>query len=189
MGYIYILTSPYGKSYVGQTTRPIHKRLEEHRTGQSNGCRAIYNAIQKYGWNNFEKDWYECPDKELNNHEELMVEVLGTLSPDGYNLKEGGGNHGKHSEESKKRVGDANRGKKRSKETKQKHSESTQGGKHHRSKKVYQYDLDGTFVNEFGSTGEAQREFQKPNGSNIRKCVCGVKGRETAYGFIWSYTN
>ena len=34
MGYIYILTSPSGKSYIGQTTRSIHKRLEEHETGK-----------------------------------------------------------------------------------------------------------------------------------------------------------
>jgi hypothetical protein len=108
MGYIYILTSPSGKSYIGQTTRPIHKRLEEHRTGKP-GCRAIYNAIQKHGWDNFEKDWYECPDSDLNKHEELMVEVLGTLAPDGYNLKEGGGN-GKLSDETKQKISDAQRG-------------------------------------------------------------------------------
>ena len=49
MGYIYMLTSPYGKIYIGQTTRPIHKRLQEHGTGVSKDCRAIYNAIQKHG--------------------------------------------------------------------------------------------------------------------------------------------
>ena len=81
MGYIYILTSPLGKSYIGQTIRPIEKRLEEHQ--QSNGCVAIHNAIKKYGWENFEKDWYYCPDEDLNNHEELMIEVLGTLAPEG----------------------------------------------------------------------------------------------------------
>jgi len=101
MGYIYIITSPNGKSYIGQTIRPIEVRLEEHRTGKSKECRRIYNAIKKHGWENFVIDWYYCPDEELNNHEKLMVEVLGTLSPEGYNLVEGGGNRGKASEETK----------------------------------------------------------------------------------------
>ena len=68
-----MLTSPCGKTYIGQTVRPIEKRLEEHETGRSSGCRAIYNAIQKYGWENFGKDWYYCPDEDLNKHEELMI--------------------------------------------------------------------------------------------------------------------
>lgn len=67
-----MLTSPSGKSYIGQTVRPIEKRFEEHQLESSN-CVAIYRAIQKYGWENFETDWYECPDEELNRHEELMI--------------------------------------------------------------------------------------------------------------------
>ncbi|AGE56182.1 GIY-YIG catalytic domain-containing endonuclease [Paramecium bursaria Chlorella virus NE-JV-1] len=102
MGFIYMLTSSSGKSYIGQTIRPIHERLAEHQY-ESSGCRAISAAIQKYGWENFEKEWYEVPDEDLNKHEELMVEVLGTLAPGGYNLKEGGGAHGRPSEESKKK--------------------------------------------------------------------------------------
>jgi group I intron endonuclease len=62
MGYIYMLKNKVnGKIYIGQTTRPIRKRLGEHETGESRKCRAIYNAIQYHGWDNFEKDWYECP--------------------------------------------------------------------------------------------------------------------------------
>lgn len=53
MGWIYMITSPSGKSYIGQTIRPIQTRLKEHRTGKSSDCVAIYNAIQKYGWENF----------------------------------------------------------------------------------------------------------------------------------------
>jgi len=134
MGYIYILTSPSGKSYIGQTVRTIEERFEEHEAGKSNSCRAIYNAIKFHGWENFEKDWYECPNEDLNKHEELMVEVLGTLSPGGYNLREGGGSHGKLSEESKKKMSEArlgeknhNFGKPRTKETKQRISEALFG--------------------------------------------------------------
>jgi group I intron endonuclease len=122
-----MLTSPSGKAYIGQTFRPIQTRLEEHETGKSSGCVAIYNAIQYHGWNNFEKDWYECPDEDLNKHEELMVEVLGTLAPGGYNLREGGGSNGKMSEETKKRIGTARLGKTHTEKSKRKISESQFG--------------------------------------------------------------
>jgi group I intron endonuclease len=57
-----------------------------------------------YGWNNFEKDWYECPDEDLNFDEELLVREMGTLAPSGYNLKEGGGANGKLSEDTKQKM-------------------------------------------------------------------------------------
>ena len=63
MGYIYILTSPSGKSYVGQTTRDIEERFGEHQEPTS-ACSAIRNAIQYYGWDRFIADYYECPDGE-----------------------------------------------------------------------------------------------------------------------------
>ena len=251
-----MLTSPIGKSYIGQTFRPIHKRLEEHETGKSSGCQAIYNAIQFYGWENFEKDWYECPDEDLNFDEELLVREMGTLAPGGYNLKGGGGN-GKLSEETKQKIGEAQRGDKHhnygktlSEETKQKMSEARRGenshmygkhkseytkkkiseaktgDKHHmygkkhtketiqkmsdakkgekhnffgkthteetkqkmsevKSKIIYQYSHDGTFIKSFGSSEEAALHLNKPDGSSITKCARGI--RKTAYGFKWSY--
>jgi group I intron endonuclease len=221
MGHIYKIENKInGKIYIGQTIRPIHKRLQEHEMGKE-GCRAIYNAIKKYGWKNFEKDYYECPDEDLNFDEELLVSEMETLSPNGYNLKKGGENGGKLSEESKRRIGDGNRGKIVSEESKQKMSdaqkgdknpmygkkgekspnygkphteesiqkmvEATLGEKNHKSKRVYQYDLDGTFIDSFGSSEEAGRKFKK-GGSIIRKCARGVRVNKTAYGFKWSYT-
>jgi group I intron endonuclease len=214
MGYIYIITSPNGKSYIGQTTRPIEKRLEEHRTGKSKGCRGVYNAIKFHGWENFVIDWYYCPDEELNNHEELMVEVLGTLSPNGYNLIGGGGNNGKRSEETKQKNREALLGKPKSKEHTQKNRESHLGikqseetrqkkreafsGKNNPmygrkrednpwSKIVYQYDLDGIFINSFPSSGKAGDCF-KTDASHIRECARGSRKRKTAHNFKWSYT-
>lgn len=240
MGWIYHIKNKINeKSYIGQTIRPIEKRLEEHETGKNNGCRAIYNAIQKYGWENFDIDWYECSDEDLNKHEKWMVKLMGTLSPGGYNLKEGGGN-GKMSEETKQKMSEARSGEKnpmwgkkgdkspmygkshteetrrkqseahlgkthdderkqknreaqlgktRSKQTKQKHSESTKGENNHKSKRVYQYDLDGSFINSFSSTGEAGRYLNKDS-SNIRACACDKTGRRpNAYGYKWSYIN
>jgi hypothetical protein len=131
MGYIYILTSPSGKIYIGQTTRPIEKRLEEHETGQSTSCRGIYGAIQKYGWENFEKEWYECPDEDLNKHEKWMVTLMITLTPDGYNLKEGGGNRGKLSEETKQKISGKLLNITKSNKHKQNISKAKIGEKHH----------------------------------------------------------
>ncbi|AGE57425.1 GIY-YIG catalytic domain-containing endonuclease [Paramecium bursaria Chlorella virus NE-JV-4] len=128
MGYLYILTSPIGKSYIGQTIRPIEERFKEHQK-KTSSCVAVSNAIQKYGWENFDKDWYECPDEELNKHEELMVEVLGTLVPNGYNLREGGGATGKLSEETRQKISEAHAGKIPSEQTRQKMSESKKGEK------------------------------------------------------------
>jgi group I intron endonuclease len=215
MGHIYEIKNRInGKIYIGQTIRPIHKRLEEHRTGKSKGCRAIYNAIQKYGWENFEKDYYECPDEDLNTDEDLLVSEMGTLSPDGYNLIGGGGNNGKRSEETKQKNREAllgkpkskehiqkNReaqlGKKESEETKQKKREANRGEKNPMygrkrednpwSKIVYQYDLDGIFINSFASSGEAAR-YLKKDSSHIRECARGNTRRKNAYGFKWSYT-
>lgn len=197
-----------GKIYIGQTTRSIYIRLQEHETGKNNRCRLIYRAIKKYGWDNFEKDYYECPDEDLNFDEDLMVREMGTLSPGGYNLREGGGGNGKLSEETKRRIGEAQRGKPKSEESKQKNreansgersgrygklhteeskqkmSEATSGEKNYASKRVYKYDLDGTFIESFGSTEEASRQL-KIAGSLIRRCARGK--RKTSHGFKWSY--
>lgn len=218
-----MLASPSGKIYIGQTTRSIEERFKQHRK-KSSGCVAIYNAIQMYGWGNFEKDWYECPDEDLNLYEEMLVALLGTLAPDGYNLKEGGGNRGKYSKQSKQKMRESQLGKTHSEESKQKMrkpksddhkqklseahrgekhpmwgktlgddtrqkiSEAQCGEKNHKSKRVYQYAPDGTFINSFGSTEEAGRYLGK-SGANIRKCAIGVPKYKTAYKFKWSYEN
>ena len=229
-----------GKVYIGQTTRPIQTRLEEHRAGKI-GCRAIYNAIKKYGWGNFEKDYYECPDEDLNFDEDLLVREMGTLSPGGYNLREGGGGNGKMSDESRQNISEAKRGEKhpmygktRTDETKQRISEATKGEKNHMfgipksdeikkkmsdalrgekhpmygkimceetkqkqreakkgdknktSKRVYQYTPDDTYIDSFGSCGEAARHLKrKEDGTFIGMCARGKS--KTAYGFKWSY--
>lgn len=160
------------------------------------------------------RDYYECPDEDLNFDEELLVREMGTLSPGGYNLREGGGSRGKLSKETKEKIGDAQRGengywygKKQSEEHKQKNKEANIGRTHtkesiqkmveatlgennHASKRVYQYDVDGTFINSFGSSEEAARHLkgEGTSGSSIRACARGRRNYNTAHGFKWSYT-
>jgi hypothetical protein len=50
---------------------------------------------------------------------------------------------------------------------------------------VYQYTIDGIYVDDFASSGEAARALEKTNGSKIRMCAYG--DRKTAYGFKWSH--
>jgi hypothetical protein len=68
-------------------------------------------------------------------------------------------------------------------------SEAHLGDKNHMSKRVYQYDNDGTLLGSFGSCEEAGRYLKKNNGTNISICAGDKTGKhKTAYGFKWSYS-
>lgn len=100
MGYncsmiIYKITNKLnGKTYIGQTIRDLEQRFIEH-TFPSSGCKAIRDAIKKYGEENFsiEELAKASSQDELNKLEKFFIETRNTLSPNGYNLKEGGDAH------------------------------------------------------------------------------------------------
>ncbi len=191
MGFIYILTFPNMKSYVGQTTRRLSKRFSEHKQDDSN-CILLKRAIDKYGWDSITIITNEMADEELDDQEEFLIDSLRTLSPNGYNLR-GGGSRGKDSQETRERKSEAMKQVFRSghsKDTKQKISNSLKknnrkGGNHTQSKITYQYSLDGVFIKEHAGAREAARDV---NGlqSNISSCARG--DIKSAYGFKWSYT-
>lgn len=54
------------------------------------------------------------------------------------------------------------------------------------SKKVFQYNIDGTFIKEWESTSEASR-ILKISGGHIRECAKGNTNRKTAGNFVWKY--
>ena len=92
MGFIYKVTSPSNKMYVGQTKRDDpRRRWKQHCAPSYKQCVALKNAITKYGAENMTFEVIEeCPDEFLNDREHHWIRELGTLSPHGYNLTTGG---------------------------------------------------------------------------------------------------
>lgn len=88
---VYKLTSnTSGKSYVG-ITKNVLKRMEHHRSKQSR-CLALKNAINKYGWEDFEQQTLATVDtaEAASILEAHYVTSLNTQTPNGYNIREGG---------------------------------------------------------------------------------------------------
>ena len=89
-GYIYKYTSPSGKSYIGQAINSLKQRAG-HNGKQYKGCAQFYQAIQKYGFENFEVEILaEVPQEQLNEMETKYIQIFNTLSPNGYNISAGG---------------------------------------------------------------------------------------------------
>lgn len=87
---IYCLTSPSGKSYIGQT-KALTKRLNSYKNLNCKNQTAIYSALRKYGSENFIFTILEeCPIEELNDAEKFWISYFGSMTPRGYNIKIGG---------------------------------------------------------------------------------------------------
>ena len=87
--FIYKITDETnGRIYVGQTTRSIEVRFEEHTKADS----YIGDAIRKHGRENFKIEILEvCQSlEELNEREQFWITELQSKPPNGYNLTDGG---------------------------------------------------------------------------------------------------
>ncbi len=106
-GEIYIITCKInGKQYIGQTIRSIKKRMQEHvKSSKDPTCQyPISKAIGKYGIKNFEIiPFATCFNREaLDDLEIFLIQEYETLSPKGYNLRDGGFSHACHKETKEK---------------------------------------------------------------------------------------
>ena len=120
--YIYKITNKInGKSYIGQTNNDLSIRFKQH-CQKSSKCTALSLAVQKYGKENFTIEEISGANNqtELNYQEWFLVIKYNTLSPNGYNLKEGGGAGGAMHTTTKSKVSLVHKGKILSKETKSK---------------------------------------------------------------------
>jgi group I intron endonuclease len=112
IGEIYCLTSPSGKKYVGQCVKFLSSgkkwgyisRWKDHirDSKTKNYCRLLNNAIIKYGQENFVVELVtECDITEMNQLETHYISLYNTLTPNGYNLTNGGSEFCRQSEETK----------------------------------------------------------------------------------------
>jgi group I intron endonuclease len=113
--YIYKHTSPSGKVYIGMTKQNPKIRWRKDGSGYKNN-RYFDRAIQKYGWDNFQHEiLYEGLTKEdaSMKEKELIKQYKSNNSEYGYNISSGGegGREGvPQSEEAKRKVSIANKG-------------------------------------------------------------------------------
>lgn len=115
-GVVYLMTSPSGRHYVGQTwdleTRlAAYKRLAVR--GDLGRQPAIMRALIKYGMEKFDIKVIVSNIKsqdELNELERKFVLRYGSLAPAGYNLTTGGGEGGKVSDVTRRRMSEVKLG-------------------------------------------------------------------------------
>ena len=118
IGKIYLVRNLVnGKGYVGQTTKSLRIRFNEHKYLANHGSTcAFHKALRKYGIENFEiKEIVSCDSLLLDDLEKHYIKFFGTYAPSGhgYNLTEGGdgGFDGKViPEESRKKISDTHKG-------------------------------------------------------------------------------
>lgn len=86
-GFVYCYTSPSGKRYIGKTKTTLKERAGHNGRGYR-GCKAFNNAINKYGWENFQVEILkEVPIEALEEVETQYILDYDTVNPKkGYNI-------------------------------------------------------------------------------------------------------
>lgn len=106
-----IKNSLNNKYYIGQTWQKIRDRFRGHKNNK--GCPKLYNAIKKYGINNFIIEWIASArtQEDANYVEILLIQQYNSIKQ-GYNIHAGGG-HGFLAEGTKNKLSIVNKGKNR----------------------------------------------------------------------------
>jgi len=208
---IYKYTSPSNKVYIGQTCKSTQAQRAGFQGSQYKGCPAFWNAIQKYGWNNFIYEVLETVEERTiaNEREQYYISFYQSNNPlYGYNINAGG--YDSSNFEYLQRLQDIKMMWDHGatvKEIKDKYKLSQQtlayeltqlgiDGKErikrsagqYRAKIVYQYNQQKELINQYISTAEAERITGI---ANIRRtCQRNEEKNQlsnTAGGYYWSY--
>ncbi len=141
IGYIYKITSPSGKVYIGQTL-DLKKRERSYTTSNCKQQPKIFNSIKKYGWEEHSFEVIEeVLDREiLNEREKYWIEYFNSMN-EGLNCT-GGADSKLISPETIEKIRQSklgkpspNKGKKLSEEQKKRVSERLMGNTNNRYSK------------------------------------------------------
>ena len=185
---IYKIISPVGKIYIGQSL-DIYKRWEYYKRLACKKQPKVYNSLVKYGSKNHMFEILEeCDEILLDEREIYWGNHYSVLKENGLNLALGN-RYGKYSEEVKQKMrkpkpkgfGEAHSlkmlGKKQSTEQIQKIAVA-------KYKPIFQYNLQGIFIQEWASGKKASISLKIDNGG-INMVLKGK--RKTTGGFIFKY--
>ena len=202
MAFIYKITNKInGKVYIGKTERDVEKRWQEHcRESKKKRCekRPLYNAINKYGAENFSVETIEQTDRP-EEREIYWIDSYDSYKH-GYNATRGGDgksyvdaelflslwNEGKTPSEIKEHTGHCTDTitkhlKQRGITTKEIKTRSFAFQK----KRVAQIDREtGEVIQIFPSTEDAGKHIGRGSG-HIRHVCIGMM--RSAYGYKWEY--
>lgn len=147
------------KVYIGITKQKPNRRWHNGAGYKNN--KYFYNAIQKYGWENFKHEilFENLNFEEANKKEvELIKKYDSTNREKGYNIHTGG---------------DARKG-----------QDMPKGYDSPKHKMVEQYDVNGNFIREYGGLRQIERETGY-NHKTIQHCCVG--DCKSAHGYQWKY--
>lgn len=193
-GIIYKWTNTInGKVYIGQTVRPeIRYKRHLDDAFKNDSQYHFHRALRKYGTDAFTYEVIETvPVAELDEKEVYWIAYYDSYR-NGYNSTEGGeGNRGKvWTEEEKKahsiRMTEINRQLFKGKPSPHKGKKLKPHSKEsleQRSKKVYQYSLDGELLKIWDSTAECGRNGH--NQGHVARCCRGEAKKH--HNCFWSY--
>ena len=135
-------------------------------------CTLIYDAVKKYGKENFSIELIEdnIPKELIDEKERYYIIKYNTLKPNGYNLSTGGISNKDVNEITREHLKQINTG----------------INNPRCSKYIIQYDLNDNFINKFGSAREAGRSLGNENKYRaILNCLNGKTKHPKK--FIWEY--
>ena len=125
---LYKHTSPSGKVYIGITSQTNLNRRWDGGRGYK-GNHYFYRAIQKYGWDAFRHDVlsvYQTRDEACAAEREMIAKYKSQDPAHGYNISPGG-DHAEHTSDSKRKISQAQKGRRHSEATIRKISENRKG--------------------------------------------------------------
>ena len=161
MAYIYKIYNDINeKVYIGQTKHEIHIRFKEHiKAAKSNSRKnvVLYKAMRKYGIENFHIEMIEeCSEDKLDEKEIYWISFYDSYNK-GYNMTLGGGG-----------------------------GQTLPTAIHRKinGTPIQQYDLDGNFIAEYISSGEAAEQTNTQQ-DEINRCCVRSRNAYSANNFIW----